>query len=197
MKTLGLCLVPPLLGLVLAGARGGGACAERAGPGEDFELLFFATLEGLYQDGVSNEIVDALLARDASGQAQMFVPGCPICIPVRNAFEVYRARPEITGFKARFDTFGDGLAPELAERCLDPYLDARLAALHELVERWVDARFDALRLSEAERDDWRGRLEGMRKKGTLSLRSYQRDGAYAGLKNCAVCDGANEALGAR
>ena len=160
-----------------------------------YQLVFFAVLEGLYRDGVSSEVAAALTARTLDGgYPALFVWQCPLCMPALNAFNVYAARPPFLGIKARRDTFGAGLAPELEARCLGPDLVERENALNELVQRWIGERLDAMRLTPEERDLWQQRLELLRKQGMESLLGLQQGGEYAGVKRCAVCDGANDAL---
>jgi hypothetical protein len=189
-----------LVALVLAGSNAtpiapGSPAAPQDAPAftpvvmdDAYQLVFFAVLEGLYRDGVSSEVVAALTAAPPEGgYPAHFVWQCPLCMPALNAFNVYAARPPFCGIKGRLDTFGAGLAPELAERCLGP-------DLNELVQRWIGERLDALRLTEEERDLWHERFEHLRKQGMESLWGMQQGGAYAGVKRCAVCDGANDAL---
>jgi hypothetical protein len=72
-----LLLVPPSATgpAPLAVAAGQEVRTVRAVALDDpYELVFFAVLEGLYHDGVSTEIVDALLEQDeASGYPRHFV----------------------------------------------------------------------------------------------------------------------------
>src|SRR5215467_14071305 len=49
------------------------------------QLVFFAVLEGLYRDGVSNDIVDLIVPPNKDGQSRFdsehFVYACPLCHP--------------------------------------------------------------------------------------------------------------------
>src|SRR2546429_752891 len=67
------------------------------------QLVFFAVLEGLYRDGVSNDTVDLIIPPGANGAARFepehFVYACPLCHPAFEAFSLYRHRKEIFGFK--------------------------------------------------------------------------------------------------
>src|SRR4051812_345904 len=50
---------------------------------EMYQFLFFATLEGLYRDGVSSADVGSLLAtKGKDGGYLNFIYTCPICMPV-------------------------------------------------------------------------------------------------------------------
>jgi hypothetical protein len=169
--------------------------------GEPGMQIFFAVLEGLYRDGVSNEVVDAVVRIDEqTNYPANFVWACPLCMPAYNAFLVYRGRREFTGMKLRRDTFGPGLAPERAERLLAVDSAVAQVALEDLILDWMDRRMDALRLTEEERAAWRSEMEIRRKQGMTYLDGYQRaglGGSYASMKTCPICEGANGASRAR
>jgi hypothetical protein len=160
--------------------------------------VFFAVLEGLYVDGVGNEVVDAILVTDPdSGFPQNFVWACPICMPALDAFHLYRGRPDFQGLKSPRNTFGDGLSDEVLGDLQSPFLDIRQSAIRGLVERWVERRVASLRLDEDERARWDQALAERRKKGMAMLASYrdlERPGSYGAMKACPFCDGANDAL---
>src|SRR5262249_38066228 len=59
-------------------------------------LVFFAVLQGLYEDGVSDEVVNSIVPPDKKGREKMrhsFVLQCPLCQPAYEAFCVYQSRP--------------------------------------------------------------------------------------------------------
>ena len=63
---------------------------------QTYQFIFFATLEGLYRDGVSGADVDALLAtKGKDGGYLNFIYTCPICMPVAAAIVTYKGRPRI------------------------------------------------------------------------------------------------------
>lgn len=164
---------------------------ESSGPYE--EHIFFAVLEGLYHDGVSNEIVDRILAKDeVTGYPANFVWACPACMPAYNAFRVYRDRTTFQGEKIPRDRFGPGLAPEKAERLTAVDVPVAQVALEELISGWMDRRMESLRLTEDERSEWRNEMEGRRKLGMSFLAGYRNlGGSYASMKTCPICEGAN------
>src|SRR5256885_249044 len=60
------------------------------------KMVFFAVLEGLYEDGVSSEAADSVVGKSKDGKTeikQTFVFECPLCHPVYEAFRVYQQRP--------------------------------------------------------------------------------------------------------
>src|SRR6266496_3203022 len=66
------------------------------------QLVFFAVLEGLYRDGLSNETVDLIIPPGENGKGRFepehFVYTCPLCHPAYEAFKLYRQREEFYGF---------------------------------------------------------------------------------------------------
>jgi hypothetical protein len=158
--------------------------------------LFFATLEGLYRDGVQKEVVDVLLAMDPrTGWPVDFVYACPICMPILDALRVYQGRPGFLGDKLERSAFGDGLDEQWVWRLTNPDAAIRHPALQELLEGWISARLDSKRLTVAEREAWQRAMEEGRKLGMMQLGQYQESGvpAYFGMKRCPSCDAANGA----
>jgi len=149
--------------------------------------VFFAVLEGLYEDGVATEDVEAILRMDpATRTYENFVTACPICGPARDAFLTYRVRPRWRGYKVLDDTFGKGLdeTTRTASWSEDPA--TRFDALEGLVRTWVARRLARERLTDAERQAYARAFEDMRKEGMSRIDG----GAPKKLKRCAMCDGA-------
>lgn len=162
-------------------------------------LIFFAVLEGLYTDGVSNDVVDLVLPPDAGGRErnlrEHFVYACPLCHPAMEAFRLYRDRRAFFGLKpGTRDTFGPGLPDSLLAGLRSRNKIERLAAVQSLIDRWVRRRLAMMRLSPAEQTDWTTRIESGRKQGMAALQSDER---RYGDKKCAVCEGAAAACATR
>lgn len=178
--------------------RSGGSVLE-APPVEDLnQLIFFAVLEGLYEDGASNDAVDIVLLQERpwdGGGYMHFVYGCGLCTPALDAFRVYRERPKLS-YKGEPDTFGTGLEDGIVRQLRSDSIEDRLGAIDGLIRRWVRRRLDRMRLTPEEAADWWERVTIARKKGMELLRSYQERGeagAMASAKGCAICDGASAA----
>jgi|SRR5882672_9826671 len=184
---------------------GGEACrraAEQQAAARHFDYeqeIFFGVLEGCFVDGVSNEAVDAILAVDpASSMPANFIQGCPICMPARDAFRVYRARPRFEGHKDSSDTFGPGLDPTVLTALASADLGVRQTQIMKLVESWMARRVDGLRLNDYERGEWQQNMADRRKKGMAMLQQYRNGGnpgTYSKMKACPFCDAANGACG--
>ena len=176
---------------------------RQAALGDLSRFVFLAVLEGLYSDGVSNEVVDAIVAREGeSGQLQNFVAACPICMPAYDALRTYRGRPAFFGRKDGADTFGPGLPDAVASRLTGKDQQVRLGAIQELIESWVRRRLADLRLTPAEHDAWTWALAQGREKGMqmllAGLRADKREPIPASTtKRCAFCEGATGACAKR
>lgn len=151
------------------------------------QLVFFAVLEGLYTDGVSNEAVDAVLGRQ---MADHFVYTCPLCHPAYEAFQLYRARSPFTGFKDPKDTLGRGLDASVLKKLKSDKKAEKLEAIQALVNTWVKRRVDSQRLSKDEQARLSQRLEALRNEGMEALkRAAGPQGPHADWKGCPTCDG--------
>lgn len=189
------------LAVVLAGCAATGAVkkgASRVESQEGMRFIFFEVLEGLYEDGVSNEDVDRILARKDGSGYRNFIYGCEICTATIQALEAYRARPaQLYGRKLAGSTFGPGLPPAVRERLRSPDSKVRLRAINGLVRSWIQRRMERMNLSRGERARLRAEIDDMRDRGMRMLQSFRRNGtveanasAYARIDECAACNGA-------
>jgi hypothetical protein len=164
-------------------------------------MVFFAVLEGLYADGVPNEVVDSIVPRKPTrGDNPVktsFVVQCPLCHPVYEAFTQYQRRQAFRGDESKRDTFGKGLEPELVRSLKSENTQTRLTALRGLVHRWVERRLAMMRLSEAEMKDWTTKLNERSTQGRKTLSNLiQADPDYKGWSiywGCAACNGSTDA----
>ena len=161
------------------------------------QLVFQAVLEGLYADGVPNEVVDRILDVGPNSQKggfdTHFVYCCPLCHTAYEAFTLYRNRGNFYGRKDSLNTFGPGLEPSLTKQLMHADVKVRLEALHKIIQRWVAVRLDTMRLTAVEKDQWAERLAARRKMGMSALEKSRFGGKAAGFKGCAICDGSAEA----
>ncbi|MEW6278914.1 MAG: hypothetical protein AB1758_09850 [Candidatus Eremiobacterota bacterium] len=158
-------------------------------PDPEFEkLIFFSVLEGLYDVDLPRETVDLVLSVDPQGNPFSFLPGCPICRPVRQAFQVYRDGLAGT-------PHGAGAPPELAELG-SPEPLRRTSAVARLVRRWVARRLARERWTPAEKQAWAARFEAARLEGLQALSRSQSQGAdaYRLMWSCLMCDAAVRAV---
>ncbi len=161
------------------------------------EGIFFAVLEGCYEDGASTELVDAMRARDPKlGYPVNFVYACPICMPVLFALDNYAARAKFRSSKTYDDTFGAGVETALAKRILGADAADRRLAIETLISSWIRRWLDARRLTDAELAAWAEEFAKRRKTGMEFLENYRRvypDAGFDAMKTCPACEAANGA----
>lgn len=172
---------------------------EASGYSEAHRFVFYAVLEGCYEDGLSSNDVARILMRGPDNGAYIhFIYACPLCTPALHAFNAYRAQPPFYGMKNSTPTFGSGLDDELKKQLYSDKTEDRLIAINTLVQRWVKHRMAMLRLTDDERKTLVQSLEEMRKKGMQALKataSSPTNGAGDktepyGAKECAICNAA-------
>lgn len=153
------------------------------------QLIFLAVLEGLYRDGPSNDDIDLMIPPSKDGGLPRFndhfVYACPLCHPAYEALRLYRMRPRFYGLKGGADRFGPGLPPEVRAQLRSDDAELRRGAIQSLIEKWVSARLDLMRLSESERADITAQMEEGRKSGMEMLKrlpNIDRD-------KCPICEG--------
>lgn len=174
----------------LAGAGGEDPAEIEPGGVEFGRFLFFATLEGVCEDGLSESAVKHILETDEKGNYRNFVYACPVCSPVVEGFRAYAMRDKIYYGRKGDPLTGNAASPAgIAASARLETPGTRGAALSDLVKRYVDQRMDRLRLTEPERKAWRRAMELGRKKGMGRLQSS--DG-FA-FKSCPSCDGSCDA----
>ncbi len=173
-------------------------------------FVFFAVFEGLYEDGVGDDVLDVIVPlvtpaptdanpapkpyRDADIN---FVYMCPLCHPASEAFLLYARRSPFRGQKATsLDTFGAGLPDELVKNIKSDKPAVRRDAIQHLIQRWVQRRIERTKLTERQRLQLTIELKLLKKAGLESLElfkrrrpgDYYRD-LYADWKTCPTCEG--------
>lgn len=162
-------------------------------------LVFFAVLQGLYEDGVSDAVVASIVPPDKAGREQMrhsFVLDCPLCQPAYEAFRAYQARPRFLG-EEKPAALGKGLDEKTVEGLMSKAVSTRLITLRGPMKRWVEARLVAMKLDPAEREKWWADVAARAGQGTTTLRGLiGTDPAYkawSGYWGCAACLGSEDA----
>jgi hypothetical protein len=153
------------------------------------QLVFYAVLEGLYTDGVSNEAVDLIIPKGDFNTH--FVYCCPLCHPAYEAFRLYRKRDEFFGLKASVSSFGRGLPAKVMDQLRSADRGVRLQAIQELIQTWVSRDINGLKLTKEERARIDREMEDGRRRGMESLKT-KNDPSWP-IKGCAICDGSVEA----
>jgi hypothetical protein len=162
-------------------------------------LVFFAVLQGLYEDGVPDEVVNSIVPPDKKGREKMrhsFVLDCPLCQPAFEAFCVYQARPRFSDGGAA-STFGKGLPEETVKGLMSPAVSTRLITLRGPIKVWVERRLVSMKLDAKERQAWWEEIAARAGQGTATLRGligtdpwYK---GWSGYWGCAACLGSEDA----
>ncbi|MEI6235005.1 MAG: hypothetical protein WCT04_18265 [Planctomycetota bacterium] len=161
------------------------------------QFVFFAVLEGLYRDGVSNEIVDLIIdpPRDMDNKIKhTFVIQCEICHAAYEAFVLYRRRQTFQ-LSAGRDTLGKGADVKIVEN-LKGDAPKRVFALGALIRPWIMARVELTKLSREKQEELMKTLVAFKKDAGMKLGKLRRDDPLYNDWNfygsCQACEAATE-----
>jgi hypothetical protein len=162
-------------------------------------LVFHAVLEGLYEDGVTDDVVNNIVPPDKQGREKMrrsFVLDCPLCQPAFEAFCVYQRRPKFSD-GGQVSTFGKGLPEAVKKGLLSDTLSTRLITLRGPIRGWVEARLRSLKLTAKERQKWWKDIAARAGQGTATLHAHMAADPWyknwSGCWGCAACLGSQDA----
>jgi hypothetical protein len=119
------------------------------------QLVFFAVLEGLYTDGVPDEVVDLIVPPKAEKDGQVercFVFRCPMCHAAYEAFVLYQRRQAFNGSNDAKSTFGRGFDAKIIDRLKSDVASTRVKAMGDLIRPWIDRKIDSIKMTVPERD---------------------------------------------
>jgi hypothetical protein len=163
-------------------------------------LVFHAVLEGLYEDGVTDDIVNNIVPADKTGRDKMrrsFVLDCPLCQPTFEAFCVYQARPKFSD-GSKESTFGKGLPEEVKKGLLSDTLSTRLISLRAPIRKWVEVRLRSMKLTAEERLKWWAEIDARSAQGMAALTANKAADPWykewSGYWGCAACKGSEDAV---
>ncbi len=181
-------LAPPLLTQAIAEPKPTGVVEKKQGikPTADWHLdkecqaVFFTVIEGLYRDGISQEVVDLVIGHaEANKVDRAFVFRCPLCHACFEAFALYQRRPTFNGTAGR-NTIGNRVISEevmAGLRARNPRVFG--VAFATIVQPWIKADLTE-RLANGEDG-----LELMKKYVKLAEEGNKLKTAYT---RCQACD---------
>lgn len=149
-------------------------------------FIFFAVLEGLYEDGVPEATVTRILERRANeGFYVHFVYACPICGPTVDAFRAYSRRQDFHyGWKQPDSAYlGGPLPPDLLQALENPDVSTFRNGLERLVQRFLNRRMDLLRFTPDDRKSVHAAMQTGRKQGMAGLPKFNPE-----MKKCPSCE---------
>ena len=175
--------------------------------GDTHRFVFFAVLEGCYNDGLLDQEIDQIIPKLKDGRRdtmQNFVLSCPLCGPASDAFCLYAGRKSISRQRDktnRYRTFGVGIDAAVKAELKKPGAPCR-DAIQGMIQEWIEARIVNLRLTDAETKALRTRLSEMRKEGDRALARFKKmekgselSERYRDWGRCPICAGASPMAG--
>lgn len=119
------------------------------------QLVFFAVLEGLYTDGVPDDVVDLIVPPQAAENGKVercFVFRCPMCHAAYEAFVLYQRRQAFNGSDEEKSTFGADFDRTIIDKLRSDDASVRVMAMGRLIRPWIDRRIHSLQMTDAQRD---------------------------------------------
>ena len=164
------------------------------------QFVFFAVLEGLYRDGVQNEVVDAIIGdlveKKEDKVKTHFVFRCELCHATYEAFRAYRTRPTFMDTKDR-SSFGKGVDLERLEELGSEDARTRVYAMGKLVRPWIMHRIEETRKTPEEKTAMKKAFRKYVEEGRLLLEAHQaaKDEFYLDWSfygSCQACEAAED-----
>lgn len=161
------------------------------------QMVFFAVLEGLYTDGVQDEVVDLIVPPKTDLDTNVkhcFVFRCPMCHAAYEAFVLYQRRQSFQGASDEKSTFGQGVEPAIIKDLKSDKPMERVFALGRLIRPWLDKRIRSQNISKAEREQMIQQILEYAKRGNSLFLAYRSDSKsvyhdwqfYGGCQACAA-----------
>ena len=164
------------------------------------QFVFFAVLEGLYRDGIQNEIVDAIIGDKIEKKENKvkthFVFRCKLCHATYEAFRTYRNRPAFMQTKGA-STFGKGASLDLLKKLRSKDARTRIYAMGALVRPWIMHRIKETRKTPEEKTAMKKQFTKYAQEGADLLKTHKRakDGFYLDWSfygSCQACEAAKD-----
>ena len=164
------------------------------------QFVFFAVLEGLYRDGIQNEIVDAIIGdkivKKENKVKTHFVFRCKLCHATYEAFRTYRNRPAFMQTKGA-STFGNGVDLNRLKKLRSNDARTRIYAMGALVRPWIMHRIKETRKTPEEKTAMKKQFTKYAQEGADLLKTHKRakDGFYLDWSfygSCQACEAAKD-----
>jgi len=141
---------------------------------EECQFIFFTVLEGLYRDGVSDEIVDLVVGKLKNNDLKKnFVFQCKLCHATYEAFVLYQTRTKFYGTDKK--SFGNKqFSKQVIEmlKSSDPYTFGE--GLSEIVQPWVKSRLLSISKDEFSLKNKLTKFTSLAQEGEMINDSYIR-----------------------
>jgi len=149
----------------------------------DCRMVFFTVLEGLYEDGIPQEVVDLVIGRvEDNNIDKAFVFRCKLCHACYEAFAVYQRRPAFNGAEG-VNTIGNRvIAPALMEGLKSGSQRQFDAAFSGIIQPWVKQKLLTLNQDDADKIATMKRFGKLAREGNALVRGYERCQACEAIK---------------
>jgi len=144
------------------------------------QAVFFTVMEGLYRDGVPQEVVDLVIGHVESNNVdKSFIFRCKLCHACYEAFALYQRRPDFNGTEGR-NTVGSKEIPEevmTGLRSSNPKVFG--PAFATIIQPWIKADLEERLANGEEGLELMQRYVELAKEGNALVTTYTR---------CQACD---------
>ncbi len=164
------------------------------------QFVFFAVLEGLYRDGVQNEVIDLVIGEPEKEKGakvkSCFVFRCELCHATYEAFRAYRNRPVFQNADDQ-STFGKGIDPSIITKLKSEDAGSRVYAMGSLVRPWITQRIEETRKTDEEMKAMKKEFERFATDGSKMLAKHKadKDPLYLDWTFYATCQACEAAKG--
>lgn len=151
---------------------------------EECRMVFFTVLEGLYRDGVPDEVVDLVIGHvKANSVKKRFVFRCKLCHACYEAFAVYQRRPAFSGTKGKTTIGNKPVSSEVIEGLKNPSHRVFGKAFSTIIQPWIKQKLLSMNLSEKDKVEKMKKFAELAKEGNRLLTEYRRCQACEAIKS--------------
>ena len=163
------------------------------------QFVFFAILEGLYRDGIQDEVVDLVLGETVDLDDKVkhcFVFKCELCHAAYEAFALYKARPAFKNAEGK-TTFGKGAGEQVIKELKSEDVRTRVYAMGDLIRPWIQHRVKETRMTVEEQKVMAEQFADYAREGAKLLSTFRRnsDTVYVHWNfygTCQACEAAED-----
>ena len=151
---------------------------------EECRMVFFTVLEGLYRDGVPDEVVDLVIGHvKANSVKKRFVFRCKLCHACYEAFALYQRRPKFSGTKGKSTIGAKAISSEVVKDLKNPSHRIFGKAFSTIIQPWIKQKLLSMNLSEEEKIGKMKKFVALANEGNRLLTEYRRCQACEAIKS--------------
>ena len=148
---------------------------------EECRMIFFTVLEGLYRDGVPDEVVNRVIGRVQKNSVEKrFVFKCKLCHACYEAFAVYQRRPAFSGTKGVKAIGNKKIPDDVMKNLADDVSDRTFGrAFSTIIQPWIKQKLLTMNLNEKQKIAKMKKFADLAAEGNALITTY---------KTCQACD---------